>query len=116
VAGVSCCPPTYPHGEEIDDAELLLRPEEEAALVAADRPLNDYCVVGTHNSCHVCSLFGWFFIKPWHYSHPRLTHQLDYGIRHLELDIWYNRGMDRWEVREGGREGVTLIASRVSFD
>ena len=68
----SCCPPSYPHGDEISYHDLLLTPEEEAEMIAANRPLNDYCVVGTHNSCHVCNLFGWLFIKPWHYTHPRL--------------------------------------------
>lgn len=50
-----------------------------------------FWMLGTHNSCHVASLFA-VFVPYWRYTHATLEQQLGAGLRHIELDIWFDRG------------------------
>jgi len=89
--------PPYPV-DDITERDILLSWSEEKALTASDHPLNDFTCIGTHNSTHEVSIFGALFIKEWHYVHAPLGAQLQLGIRHVEIDIWYNSCASRWEV------------------
>jgi hypothetical protein len=90
----------------VGDAKTLLPQEVEEELVnasgAGSRLLNEFAVIGTHNSIHVAALFS-VFIPFWQYSHTPLVAQLEMGLRHIELDIWYNRNRKKWVVRGHGR-------------
>eukprot|EP01059_Diplonema_ambulator_P020993 TRINITY_DN34976_c0_g1_i1.p1 TRINITY_DN34976_c0_g1~~TRINITY_DN34976_c0_g1_i1.p1 ORF type:complete len:341 (+),score=55.41 TRINITY_DN34976_c0_g1_i1:47-1069(+) len=77
----------------------LLPDEVERALVEEDLSLDSYKVYGTHNSTHQCNVFGWLFVRDWTYSHTALLAQLDNGIRHLEVDTWYNCTAGEWQVK-----------------
>jgi hypothetical protein len=44
--------------------------------------INQYQVVGTHNSYHQRS---WLPVPPWQYSHPAIADQLDQGARTIEV-------------------------------
>ena len=89
--------PPYPV-DDITERDILLSWSEEKALTASDHPLNDFTCIGTHNSTHGVSIFGALFIKEWHYVHAPLGAQLQLGIRHVEIDIWYNSCASRWEA------------------
>ena len=66
-------------------------------------PLNKGLYLGTHNSCHVSPLFSGCFPAhcgpaQWRYSHPPIVEQLEDGIRHVEIDIWFNMDTRHWEI------------------
>ena len=66
-------------------------------------PLNKGLYLGTHNSCHVSPLFSGCFPAhcgpaQWRYSHPPIIEQLEDGIRHVEIDIWFNMDTRHWEI------------------
>eukprot|EP00665_Eupelagonemidae_sp_cell47_P000191 gene191-7906_t len=76
----------------------LLTQEEEEAAAASPRPLDEWQVLGSHNSCHVASLFA-AFVPYWRYTHAPLRAQLEMGLRHIELDLWFLRRRGEWVVR-----------------
>ena len=68
-----------------------------ALLRADDGPLNDYQVIGTHNSYHIAPspgeesfirIRGEAELKGLQYSHPPLPQQFKAGIRQIELDLF----------------------------
>ncbi|GAB5363430.1 hypothetical protein AAMO2058_000882400 [Amorphochlora amoebiformis] len=71
--------------------------ESEADLSMSSVPLNQFRLVGTHNSVHVAGLFS-IFVPYWQYTHLPLVHQLNFGIRHIEIDLWFNKTLGIWEV------------------
>jgi len=77
--------------------DILNSFESEMKLASSDIALNRVQVVGTHNSVHVAGMFS-IFIPYWQYTHPSLIDQLNTGIRHLEIDLWYNKSFGMWEV------------------
>eukprot|EP01064_Diplonema_japonicum_P033189 TRINITY_DN6480_c3_g1_i1.p1 TRINITY_DN6480_c3_g1~~TRINITY_DN6480_c3_g1_i1.p1 ORF type:complete len:374 (+),score=81.23 TRINITY_DN6480_c3_g1_i1:62-1123(+) len=74
----------------------LLPKGVEEGLVHNGASLDKFQVIGAHNSSHVANVFGLFFIKVWRYTLPPLKSQLDQGIRHFEIDAWYDRTNDEW--------------------
>ena len=67
------------------------------------RPRNDSVdlssirCVGVHNGCHVANLLS-IFIPPWSYTHISILSQLKLGLRHVEIDAWYERSTSSWKV------------------
>jgi len=66
---------------------------------------NQALSVGSHNSCHVANVFsGWPCFPPhwgpaqWRYTHPALVHQLEQGVRHLEIDAWFELNSREWQM------------------
>eukprot|EP01065_Artemidia_motanka_P048832 TRINITY_DN7977_c0_g1_i1.p1 TRINITY_DN7977_c0_g1~~TRINITY_DN7977_c0_g1_i1.p1 ORF type:complete len:410 (+),score=115.81 TRINITY_DN7977_c0_g1_i1:57-1232(+) len=88
-----CIKPSY----STQPGSLLTRAEEEAAA-ASQLPLDRFRIVGSHNSCHVASMFS-AFIPYWRYTHAPLLTLLGMGLRHLELDLWFSRRTGCWEIR-----------------
>eukprot|EP00298_Acanthocystis_sp_HF-20_P028348 c7059_g1_i1.p1 GENE.c7059_g1_i1~~c7059_g1_i1.p1 ORF type:complete len:390 (+),score=114.90 c7059_g1_i1:36-1172(+) len=78
--------------------DILLSEEDENELLKSNKPLNSFQIIGTHNSCHKTNVFAFLFIHAWCYNHYSLTSQLEMGIRHLEIDVWFNRSTKKWEV------------------
>mmetsp|Transcript_2847 Transcript_2847/g.3912 ORF Transcript_2847/g.3912 Transcript_2847/m.3912 type:complete len:418 (+) Transcript_2847:47-1300(+) len=83
--------------------------ESEMKLASSDAPLNRVQVVGTHNSVHVAGMFS-ALIPYWQYTHPSLIDQLNTGIRHLEIDLWYNKSFGMWEVWHECVDRLTVTA------
>lgn len=77
---------------------VMMTEEEEHEALEQNLPFDQYQVVGTHNSCHRPNLFAVAILPDWRYCHATLPEQLDAGIRHVELDVWFNRTLRRWEV------------------
>lgn len=84
--------------EFLDAGHVMITPSREKELSDSTEPLNAFAYIGTHNSCHTCAVFGGLCIKPFQYTHASLGDQLRMGIRHIELDIWYNRTLQQWEI------------------
>ena len=53
--------------------------------------------MGVHNGCHVANLLS-IFIPPWSYTHISILSQLKLGLRHVEIDAWYERSSSAWNV------------------
>jgi len=102
-----------PPYEEFLKTDVMLTFEDENALVALDEPYNNFVVIGTHNSCHECAVFGGLCIKAFQYTHASLGEQLRMGIRHIELDIWYNRVLGRWEIFHESVDPLALTHFRL---
>ena len=81
----------------VGDKQLLSK-SDEYNLLHNTRRFNEHSIFGTHNSTHKCSLFSYFFLWIWCYTHGTLAEQLSSGIRNIELDIWWNIHLGRWEV------------------
>eukprot|EP00466_Bigelowiella_natans_P012457 jgi/Bigna1/85765/estExt_fgenesh1_pg.C_60049 len=89
--------------------DILNSFESEMKLASSDIALNRVQVVGTHNSVHVAGMFS-IFIPYWQYTHPSLIDQLNTGIRHLEIDLWYNKSFGMWEVWHECVDRLTVSA------
>eukprot|EP00658_Telonema_sp_P-2_P052420 TRINITY_DN4061_c0_g1_i1.p1 TRINITY_DN4061_c0_g1~~TRINITY_DN4061_c0_g1_i1.p1 ORF type:complete len:344 (-),score=59.29 TRINITY_DN4061_c0_g1_i1:775-1806(-) len=99
--------PTYPCTQD-PEAE-----QNEQELLAAGGALDQFTLVGTHNSCHRANLLGGLAIPHWRYSHWSLRSQLDTGIRHLELDLWFNHSSRGWEVWHEAVDPLTTSPLRL---
>ena len=76
-----------------------LQRQNERKLLAEGGRLDHFTLIGTHNSCHRANLFGGLAVPRWRYSHHPLLAQLELGIRHIEIDLWYNSTSTQWQVR-----------------
>ena len=102
--------PTYTSGSA-EGARLISARNTEEQLVAMGGRLDQFVLIGTHNSCHRANMLS-RFIPHWQYSHAPLLEQLELGaqllalawadccagMRHIELDLWYNYTSARWEI------------------
>eukprot|EP01060_Flectonema_neradi_P017722 TRINITY_DN24563_c0_g1_i1.p1 TRINITY_DN24563_c0_g1~~TRINITY_DN24563_c0_g1_i1.p1 ORF type:complete len:331 (+),score=49.61 TRINITY_DN24563_c0_g1_i1:44-1036(+) len=79
--------------------QSLLRREREQDLLRGEETIDQFQIIGTHNSTHQCNLFSALFIKMWKYSHGDIQTQLDLGLRSLEVDMWYNISSGIWELK-----------------
>ena len=72
----SCCiNPTYSaHPDQ------YLPRDYETELCKSTERLNQFHIMGTHNSTHVASVFGCMFVKPWRYTHHPIIRQLNAGM------------------------------------
>ncbi len=90
-----------------DAREPLLGFDREKRLSESELPYNKFQQVGTHNSVHISGLFS-MFVPYWRYTHRSLVEQLNMGIRHIELDLWFNMHLQRWEVWHECIDGLTV--------
>ncbi len=97
-----CIKTTYPA-----HPSALLSKAHEVELCKSTKSLNSFLVVGTHNSCHQASLFT-VFIPYWRYTHPSFLVQLEAGLRHIEIDVWFNRSRRTFEIFH---EGIDRLSS-----
>ena len=74
-------PPTTPSVVQTDD----------------DTTLSSIRCVGVHNGCHVANLLS-LIIYPWSYTHISILSQLKLGLRHIEIDTWYERNSSDWFI------------------
>ena len=51
-------------------------------------------------------------IPAWQYSHLSMVDQLDFGLRHLELDIWFNKTTASWEIWHECVDRLTCVGSK----
>ena len=80
------------YGQPLLTRDLELRLMQQGTI-------NDFRIIGTHNSTHQCNVFSALFVKMWRYSHSDLSTQLELGLRSIEVDIWYNIATRKWELK-----------------
>jgi len=85
----------------------ILSFENESKFSNLKIPLNHFQIIGTHNSVHVAGLFS-IFIPYWRYTHTSLANQLNIGVRHIELDLWFNKSIQKWEIWHESIDRLTV--------
>jgi len=96
VYGLAYAP--LPNGRpRYDPNKVLLSASDEEKLLRTNVPLNRIQSIGVHNGCHRANMIA-SFVPEWNYTHVPFVDQLKIGLRHLELDVWFDRRSQCWRV------------------